>query len=300
MLSSLELDDPRQLGPYRLLGRLGSGAMGRVYLGGSADDGPVAVRLFRSGLVREAGFRDRLAVELAAVRTVTGPRLARVVGGDPYADPPWMATAYVPGPSLADVVKEQGSLPGSAVTAVAAGLAEALRAIHAAGLLHKDLKPSNVLLAEDGPRVIDFGISPVAGDRLTATGAAEPVGYLSPEVVKDAPAGPPSDVFSLGAVLTFAATGKAPFGSGSLAAVFYRLTNGEPDLGRMPGSLRALIEPCLRKDPAARPTAADLLAELATAAAAAPAPTPDWSALRANWVADVNLAAGPGGIGPQD
>jgi serine/threonine protein kinase len=222
----------------------------------------VAVRLFRSRLVREAGFRDRLARDFTAARAVVSPYVAEVVDGDPYADQAWMATAYVPGPSLADAVKERGPLSVSAMASLAGALAEALKAIHAAGVVHRDLKPSDVLLAEEGTRVVDFGISRPTGDGLTATGAAEPVGYFSPEVVTGAPVGPPSDVFSLGAVLVFAAAGQAPFGSGSMAAVLHRLVNGEPQLGRVPESLRPLIEPCLRKDPAARPTAVDLLAEI--------------------------------------
>jgi Protein kinase domain len=201
---------------------------------------------------------------VTAARSVSGIFTAPVVDADPDGQLPWLATAYVPGPSLTDAVAERGPLPPGVVLTLAAGLAEALVAIHAAGLVHRDLKPSNVLLAQDGPRVIDFGISRAAdASVLTQTGAimGSP-GYLSPEQAEGRQVGPPGDVFSLGAVLAFAASGAGPFGTGPAVAIAFRVVNAAPNLSGVPERLRPLIERCLVKDPAARPSPGELLASL--------------------------------------
>jgi serine/threonine protein kinase len=201
---------------------------------------------------------------VTAARNVSGLFTALVVNADPDPAMPWLATAYVAGPSLAEAVEGHGVLPARSVAGLAAGLAEGLAAIHAAGVVHRDLKPSNVLLAHDGPRVIDFGISrAMEATTLTQTGMVMgSPGFLSPEQADGAEVGPPSDIFSLGAVLTFAAAGEGPFGSGPTPALMYRVVNREPDLTRVPEELRDLVGRCLSKDPASRPTAAGLLAEL--------------------------------------
>jgi serine/threonine protein kinase len=261
----LRLTDPERIGPYRVLRLLGIGGMGQVYLARSPGGRTVAVKVIRPDLAAERGFRERFAREVAAARGVSGIFTAAVVDADPDADLPWMATAYVDGPSLADVVGEHGPLPPDAVFALAAGLAEGLQAIHQAGLVHRDLKPSNVLLAADGPRVIDFGVSWTYQDsRLTDAGlVVGSPGFISPEQALDREVGPASDVFSLGAVLTYAACGQGPFGSGNAQAIMYRLVNEQPDLSAVPDQLRHLVGACLAKEPGLRPTTAQLLARLA-------------------------------------
>jgi len=264
VVAELEPEDPRKVGPYLLLGRLGSGGMGWVYLGRSRGGRHVAVKVIRAELAGQADFRTRFAREVAAARTVSGLFTAPVVDADLDAPMPWLATAYVPGPSLSDAVARYGPLPVRSVLALAAGLAEGLEAIHAAGIVHRDLKPSNVLLAEDGPRVIDFGISRAARESpLTGTGLViGSPGFMSPEQAQGHTVGLPSDVFSLGAVLTFAATGQGPFGEGSSATLLYRVVFTPPAVDGVPPALRPLIERCLAKDPQQRPTADQLLTEL--------------------------------------
>jgi len=264
VVAELEPQDPRKVGPYLLLGRLGSGGMGWVYLGRSRGGRYVAVKVIRAELAGQADFRTRFGREVAAARTVSGLFTAPVVDADLDAPMPWLATAYVPGPSLADAVARHGPLPVRSVLALAAGLAEGLEAIHAAGIVHRDLKPSNVLLAEDGPRVIDFGISRAARESpLTGTGLViGSPGFMSPEQAQGHAVGLPSDVFSLGAVLTFAATGQGPFGAGSSATLLYRVVFTPPAVDDVPPALRPLIERCLAKDPQQRPTADQLLTEL--------------------------------------
>lgn len=276
-MQELQGGDPRRIGPYRLVGRLGAGGMGMVFAARSAGGRAVAVKVIRSELAGDAEFRVRFSREVTAARSVSGLFTAPVVDADVDGPMPWLATAYVPGPSLSDAVREHGPLPALSVLALAAGLAEGLAAIHAAGLIHRDLKPSNVLLAEDGPRVIDFGISRAA--EATALTHADLVigspGFMSPEQAEGRETGPPSDVFSLGAVLAFAATGAGPFGTGSTAALVYRVVHGPPDLREMPAKVRSLAERCLAKDPGQRPTTGALLAELGDADLAAgwlPAP----------------------------
>jgi eukaryotic-like serine/threonine-protein kinase len=236
MVGGLQPGDPQWAGPYRLLGRLGNGGMGQVFLGRSAGGRPVAVKVIRADLAGDANFRARFRQEVAAARKVSGLYTALVVDADPDGQMPWPATAYVPGPSLADAVASHGQLPTETVLALAAGLAEGLHAIHAAGLVHRDMKPSNVLLADDGPRVIDFGISrAVEASALTHTGAVVgSPGFMSPEQAVGHEVGPQSDMFSLGAVLTFAATGEGPFGTGPTHALMYRVVHGQPSLDRLP------------------------------------------------------------------
>ena len=261
--------EPELIGPYRVRGRLGTGGMGRVYLGLSPGGRSVAVKVIRADLAQDAEFRARFRREVAVARKVSGLFTAPVIDADVDGPVPWLATAYVPGPSLADAVSEHGPLPAASVLALARGLAEGLSAIHAAGVVHRDLKPANVLLAQDGPRVIDFGISrAVDASALTHTGlVVGSPGFMSPEQAEGREVGPPSDIFSLGAVLAFAATGQGPFGSGSTPALVYRVVHSGPQLDLMPTEVRSLAERCLAKDPALRPAAADLLAAAAYPAA---------------------------------
>ncbi|MER6121847.1 serine/threonine-protein kinase [Streptomyces sp. NPDC001795] len=256
------VSDPLKVGPYRIVGRLGSGGMGWVYLGRSPAGREVAVKVVRPELAAEPEFRERFAREVAAARVVSGAYTAAVVDADTEAELPWLATMYVPGPSLGEAVRADGPLSEPQVRRLGAFLVEALQAIHAAKVVHRDLKPSNVLLAADGPRVIDFGISRVDGaPRLTRTGIV--VGtppFMSPEQMTGAPVGPPSDVFSLGGVLTYALTGRPPHGTGE--SVRYQVVHGEPDLNGVPPGLRPLIARCLAKRPEDRPRLGELLAEL--------------------------------------
>jgi hypothetical protein len=271
MKHELAPGDPELIGPYRLRGRLGAGGMGRVYLGLSPGGRAVAVKVIRAELAQDPEFRARFRREVTVARTVSGLYTAPVLDADTDGPEPWLATAYVPGPSLADAVTQHGPLPTASVLMLAAGLSEALSAIHGAGVVHRDLKPANVLLAADGPRVIDFGISRAAeASALTHTGlVVGSPGFMSPEQAEGREVGPPSDVFSLGAVLAFAATGQGPFGSGSTPALVYRVVHNPPDLDLVPAGIRPLVERCLAKDPAARPTATTLLAGAAY-------PVQDW------------------------
>jgi hypothetical protein len=251
--------------------------MGQVFLGRSPGGRLVAVKVIRAELAGDTGFRARFAREVVAARKVSGVFTAAVVDADPAAPLPWLVTSFVTGLSLADAVGEHGALPVASVLALAAGLAEGLGAIHAAGVVHRDLKPSNVLLAADGPRVIDFGISrAVDAPQLTRTGMVigSPA-FMSPEQVEGGAVGPASDVFSLGAVLVFAATGQGPFGPGAPTALMYRVVHGTPRLDQLPGPVRPLAERCLAKDPGQRPTAAQFLAEL-TATHPSAADLADW------------------------
>ena len=264
-MEPLSADDPRMIGEFRLHSRLGAGGMGQVYLGFSPAGRAVAIKVVHPQLARDQEFLQRFGREVAAARAVSGMYAAPVVGSGLNDTPPWLATAYVPGPPLAAVVARYGALPEAATWRLAAGLAEALRAVHAVGLVHRDLKPANVLLADDGPHVIDFGISRAfQGTQLTSAGMVVGTpGYMSPEQAEGAQSGPPSDVFSLGCVLAYTATGSPPFGEGSAAAILYRVVRGEPDLGNVPASLRQLIEACLRKDPAQRPDLTQLTSMIA-------------------------------------
>jgi eukaryotic-like serine/threonine-protein kinase len=264
LVAGLQPEDPREIGPYRLLGKLGSGGMGHVFLGMSAGGRPIAVKVIREELADDPQFRTRFRGEVAAARKVSGLFTAYVVDADLDGAVPWLATSYVAGPSLTDAVRQHGPLPTQTLLALAAGLAEGLSAIHAAGVVHRDLKPSNVLLAEDGPRVIDFGISEAA-EASALTGANVVIGspgFLSPEQILGQNVGPPGDIFSLGAVLTFAGTGQGPFGSGPKEGLLYRLINDPPSLDQLPEEIRPLVASCLAKLPGDRPTALEALAEV--------------------------------------
>jgi WD40 repeat protein len=266
-MASLQDSDPRQIAAYRLIERLAVGGMGIVYLAESPSGRQVAVKLIRPSLVDDPEFRARFRREVKAARSVGGFHTAAVVDADPDANPPWMVTQYVPGPSLDARVKRDGPLDPAALHQLAAALAEGLHAIHSRGLVHRDLKPLNIILADDGARIIDFGIAKAAGvssdPRLTATGSV--VGtpaFLSPEQLDGSPAGPASDIFSLGSVLTFAATGRAPFDAGNFTATSYAVVNKPPDLRSLTQPLLDIIAACLAKDPASRPTASLLLTNL--------------------------------------
>jgi hypothetical protein len=258
------VDGPQRIGDYVLLRGLGRGAMGSVYLGRSRGGRPVAVKVARAELAESPAFRERFRREVAMARSVGGFWTAAVVDADPDAERPWMATEYVVGPTLQQAVETHGPLPEMSVRRLAAGLAEALVAIHAAGLVHRDLKPSNVLLAADGPRVIDFGIArALEHSALTEAGVVFGTpGFLSPEQVVGSAIGPQSDVFALGAVLVYAATGRGPFGDGATSALVYRVVHQDPDLSHVPLALVPLIVPCLVRDPHHRPTPERLLATI--------------------------------------
>ena len=261
MMEPLAADDPRSAGEFRLRARLGAGGMGRVFLGYSPAGRAVAVKICHPEFAADPVFVRRFAFEVAAARSVNGLYTAQVIDAGPNDRPPWLATSYVPGPSLYDAVTADGPLPQSAVWRLAGGLAEALAAVHARGLVHRDLKPTNVLLATDGPRVIDFGVArALDGTSLTTTGITFGTpSYMSPEQGTGDPIGPASDVFALGCVLCFAATGGVPFGDGDPPAVLYRVVYSPPVLDAVPPGLRELADACLAKNPAERPTLAQIL-----------------------------------------
>src|SRR2546430_10326326 len=255
-MKPLAADDPRVIGEYRLRAQLGAGGMGRVYLGLSPAGRAVAIKVVHPDLASDPDSLRRFGQEVAAARAVSGIYTAPVVASGLKERPPWLATAFVPGPSLDQVVGENGPLPEQALWPLLAGLVEALQAIHACGVVHRDLKPANVLLATDGPRVIDFGIARAAdGTSLTAAGVVFGTpGYMSPEQAEGRGAGPASDVFALGCVVAYAAAGMGPFGTGTAAAILYRVVHSDPVLDGVPPRLRQVIAACLAKDPAARPS----------------------------------------------
>lgn len=260
----LGTDDPMRIGDYRLLGLLGAGGMGRVYLGRSAGGRTVAVKVIRPDLIGNE-FRERFRREVTAARRVGGKFTAPVLDADVDSTPPWLATGYVAGFSLTDAVEQFGTFSENTLLVLAHGLAEALIAVHGAGIVHRDLKPSNVLLAVDGPKVIDFGIARAAEDSaLTTTGnVIGSPGFMCPEQVVGPTMGPEGDVFALGGVLVYAATGQGPFGTGETVQMLYRVVYEEPRLTAVPDRLRPLVAACLNKDVAARPTPQQLLDQLA-------------------------------------
>src|SRR5580693_4135842 len=246
----LQAGDPGQIGSFRLLGRLGEGGMGLVFLGESPGGRKVAIKVVHPHYANDPEFRRRFAREVAAARQVGGFHTAAVVGADPEADPPWMATAYIPGPSLVDAVAQRGPLDRAGVGRLGAALAEGLAAIHECGLIHRDLKPGNVILAEDGPRIIDFGIAKGA-DATALTGSSAVIGtlrYMSPEQLNGQELTPQSDVFALGTVLAYAGTGHNPFEADD-PAVINHILNDPPDLDPLTGELRGIIAGCLAKEP---------------------------------------------------
>ncbi|MFJ9814131.1 protein kinase [Streptomyces sp. NPDC101151] len=270
-MQPLGADEPAAVGPYRLLGRLGSGGMGRVYLGRSAGGRTVAVKIVHPHFALDEEFRARFRREVDAARRVGGAWTAPVLDADPEAAVPWVATAYAAGPSLAAAVAEGGALPPHTVRALGAGLAEALTAVHDLGLVHRDVKPSNVLLTLDGPLLIDFGIARATDGTasLTSTGVSVgSPGYMSPEQILGKGVTGAADVFSLGAVLAYAATGRPPFPGDSSAALLYKVVHEEPELGDLTGEVRDAAAVCLAKDPAARPSPAGLARRLAPEGAA--------------------------------
>jgi hypothetical protein len=269
-MQSLEAGEPTTIGPYRLLGRLGSGGMGRVYLGRSAGGRTVAVKVVHPHFALDEEFRARFRREVDAARRVGGAWTAPVLDADPEASVPWVATGYVAGPSLAQAVKER-ALPEHCVRVLGAGLAEALAAVHGLGLVHRDVKPSNVLLTVDGPRLIDFGIARATDGTasLTSTGVSiGSPGYMAPEQILGKGVTGAADVFSLGAVLVYAVTGTSPFPGDSSAALLYKVVHEEPELGLARGELRDVAAACLAKDPAARPTPDEVAGALAPQGAA--------------------------------
>ncbi|GAA2926818.1 bifunctional serine/threonine-protein kinase/ABC transporter substrate-binding protein [Kitasatospora cinereorecta] len=262
-MDELRPTDPARIGAYRLLGRLGAGGMGVVYLGRTDAGATAAVKVILPEHAGDDAFRARFRREVEAARTVRSPWAVTVTGAETGGERPWLATAFVPGPSLAEVVARCGPLPARSVRVLGRLLSRALTAVHTAGLVHRDVKPGNVLLTVDGPRLIDFGIAR-AGDAtaLTATDLVVGTpGFLSPEQASGggtAP-GPASDVFSLGCLLAYAATGRPPFGGGAVDALLYRAVHDEPDLAGIGDTeLRALVADCLAKNPADRPTARQL------------------------------------------
>lgn len=274
-MQQLAPQDPPSIGEYSLLGRLGEGGMGRVYLARSAGGRTVAVKLIKAELAGQPEFRHRFRQEVAAARRVGGEWTAPVLDADTEAAEPWVATGYVAGPSLLQVVRER-PLPQESVRTLAYGLAGALQSVHGAGLVHRDLKPSNVLVTIAGPRVIDFGIARAlenASEELTQTGVVVgSPGYMSPEQIQGERVGPGGDVFSLGSVLAYAATGRLPFGRSDtgIHSIMFRIVSAEPDLSGVDGELRQLIADCLAKDPAQRPTPEQIVERTRPADPAAP------------------------------
>ncbi|MGW2015549.1 serine/threonine-protein kinase [Streptomyces sp. NPDC001927] len=272
-MEPLNAEDPVSIGPFRLLGRLGAGGMGRVFLARSSGGRTVAVKVVHAELAAQDEFRRRFAREVAALERVGGTGTTPVLGSDTGAEAPWVAVGYVPGPSLRTVVGEEfGPLPPATVRTLAAGVARALTHVHTAGLVHRDLKPGNVLLTVDGPRLIDFGIAraveTVTDGGLTSTGAlVGSPGFMSPEQVRGEKLTPASDVFCLGSVLVYAATGRSPFGTADsgVHATMFRIAHDEPDLTDLPAELSGLVRACLAKDPARRPSAAELVETITVA-----------------------------------
>ncbi|MEV0448877.1 protein kinase [Streptomyces sp. NPDC050600] len=270
-MEPLAVGDPRLIGPYRLLGRLGSGGMGRVFLARSEGGRTVAVKVVHEEHAQDPQFRARFRREIEAVRKVGEHFTAPVLDADPEAERPWVATGFVPGPSLEQVVREHGPLPADSLLALAGGLLRALQGIHGAGILHRDLKPSNVMLTVEGPKVIDFGIAralePSIESLLTSTGmVVGSPGFMAPEQVRGESLGPAADVFALGCVLMYAATGRLPFGHGASNqhAIMFQIVEAEPELDRITSEpLRAFIARCLIKDPAGRPGVDALLEDAA-------------------------------------
>ncbi|NUO45130.1 MAG: serine/threonine protein kinase, partial [Streptomyces sp.] len=263
-MQALRATDPRRVGPYEVRGRLGSGGMGEVFLAESRTGLRLAVKVVRPEYAQDRTFRARFRQEVRAAQTVggAGTYTARVVDADPEGEHPWMATEFVDGPNLRDAVMDGGALPERAVRVLGAALGEALGAIHARGMVHRDLKPSNILLAPDGPRVIDFGIvRALEATAMTRTGAiVGSVGYVSPEQIRNGgKVGPSSDVFSLGAVLAYAASGREPFGEGQDSVILLRILTRDFDLTGVPKDLLPLVEACLRDEPGQRPMPSDVV-----------------------------------------
>ncbi|MFC9294970.1 serine/threonine-protein kinase [Streptomyces sp. NPDC057011] len=288
----LAADDPTTIAGYRLAAKLGAGGMGKVYLSYTPGGRPVAIKVIRPEFGEDAEFRRRFAQEVQSAQRVQGLFTAPVIDADTEGAQPWLATAYVPGPSLADAVVAHGALPVEAVLLLIAGMAEALHVIHGAGIVHRDLKPSNVLLAADGPRVIDFGIA-YAADATSLTGSGVTIGtpsFMAPEQAAGRKVTPATDIFALGQVAAYAATGTPAFGEGTSHGVLYRIVHEEPDLSGVPERLKELVTRCLAKDPGARPTIAEIITLCQTANAETVLRRPeDW--LPGSVAADITVRA---------
>jgi serine/threonine protein kinase len=257
--------DPAAIGPYTIAGRLGEGGMGTVYLGRAADGQRAAIKLIRPELARDATFRRRFEAEVEGARRVASFCTAAVLGRGMYGDRPYLAIEYIEGPTLYAYVGREGALPPGTLQGLAVGVAAALTAIHAAGLVHRDLKPANVILSITGPRVIDFGIarSLDSAAELTASGVVLGTpGWLAPEQLLRNAADPAADVFTWGCLVAYAGMGRHPYGTGDPVAMASRVLHGEPELDGLPGPLTRVIRSALDKDPAARPTASELLLTL--------------------------------------
>ncbi|GAB3709920.1 WD40 repeat domain-containing serine/threonine protein kinase [Nocardiopsis oceani] len=263
-MKPLTSSDPDHVGPNRLLARLGAGAMGQVYLARTPGHQLAAVKVVRPELAEDTGFLARFAREVRTAQRVHGPFTPAVLDADPDSATPWMATEYAPGPTLTEAVRANGPFPEETLWVLALGLAQALQAVHAAGLMHRDLKPGNILLSPRGPQVIDFGIArAVEGTVLTKTGEAFGTpSYASPEQVLGHTTGPASDVFSLAGVVVHAACGTPPFGRAAAAQILHRVVSEEPRLSEVPEGLRPLLSRCLAKDPAERPASAEIVRTL--------------------------------------
>ncbi|MFD9411088.1 protein kinase [Streptomyces sp. NPDC059989] len=305
-MQSLEAGEPRTIGPYRLLGRLGAGGMGRVYLGRSAGGRTVAVKIVHPHFASDEEFRARFRREVEAARRVGGEWTAPVLDADPEAPVPWVATGYVAGPSLDRALAAHGPLPEASVRAIGAGLARALVAVHGLGLVHRDVKPSNVMLTLDGPRLIDFGIARATDGTasLTSTGVSVgSPGYMSPEQILGKGITGAADVFSLGAVLAFAATGRPPFTGDNSATLLYKVVHEPPELGAVPaGELRELIGACLAKTAADRPTPEAIAAALGGALGAPgwlPAPLVEEASRAAVALLDLDADSSTGDPAPE-
>ncbi|WP_277441388.1 serine/threonine-protein kinase [Streptomyces sp. SPB162] len=287
-------DDPKTVAGYLLSARLGAGGMGKVYLSYTPGGRPVAIKVIRPEFAEDPEFRRRFRQEVHAAQRVQGLYTAPVIDSDTEGPHPWLATAYVAGPSLHAAVADHGAMPVASVLLLVAGIAEALQVIHHAGIVHRDLKPSNVLLAADGPRVIDFGIARAA-DTTALTGTGVSVGtpsFMSPEQAAGTSCTPATDIFALGQIAAFAAMGGAAFGDGPSHAVLYRIVHEEPDLSELPGELREIVTRCLIKDPTLRPSTAQIIAMCGQASKDPALRRPDgW--LPPSYAADLTQAVAP-------
>jgi serine/threonine kinase PknH len=301
-MEPLSANDPRMIGEFRLHAQLGAGGMGQVYLGFSPAGRAVAIKVIHPQFARDQEFLRRFSHEVAAASAVGGMYTAPVVDYDLKDSPPWLATAYVPGPTLAAVVSKHGPLPEAATWRLAAGLTEALQAVQAKGLVHRDLKPANVLLADSGPHVIDFGISRASGSMTQLTSAGMAIGtpgYMSPEQAQTQAVGPASDIFSLGCVLAYAAAGHPPFNGDNPASILYQIVSIEPDLSEIPPGLRQVIQACLKKNPADRPEPARLIAMINELGPATPVTLGSfWPGSVARVIATEQAAQTPTGLTP--
>jgi eukaryotic-like serine/threonine-protein kinase len=292
----LRPDDPTRIGHYRLTARLGSGGMGVVYLGVSWDGAPVAIKVLRPELAGDQEFRHRFGREVAALVQVKGVCTVRVIEADSQSSTPFVVTEYAPGPSLSEYINKHGRVGPEMLFGLATGLAEALTTIHAAGIMHRDFKPSNIILTDGGPKVIDFGIARRQDTRgVTKTGMMiGSLGFMAPEQIRGHP-GREADIFAWGVTVAYAAGGRSPFGAGNSHSILYRIMYGDPDIASVPDSLRPLVEAALAKDPQRRPTARQLLDRL-TSAASRPRnvnDTPTQVILARTWQSGAHLSPPP-------